>query len=389
MADEFDKQMKAEEKLYSEKLSKVLTDAVNTKQVIAESDELNGTSSKWPHEPSKDLYKILTKAMMAEWSKQKKSYAQFKEDLTLEHKKGKRPEVTAVLTYDGEYKGGKSVMLKKGDSLLDVSKDHYGLSCYAGVIADYNKDVLGSQCKVLPAGFGLELPRLWVPNWIKEPKVPLPPVTKAKAEEIRLPSLDMSFSMKSKTVTEIPVGDLIIEVTFTVSGDVKITNKGILSVGMSPEEINAGVEKMLGPFGGGFEMDLVTSKASAGAKIKLFSTEVKGLTFSGAFKMASGGIGVELGVATVKEVKGDLALAGSFKAKATVKIYPNPRPVEESAYEASIAAHLAVAVIIAIPVVTVAAEGVAAIEIGAAGRAILQGAMKLMEASARGLAGAH
>ena len=368
MADELEKQIADEEKLYSEQLSKTLTDAVNSKDVIAESDELNGTSSKWPHAPSKELNKILTKAMMAEWSKKKRDYASFKEDLTLEHKKGKKPEVTAKLKYDGEFKGGKSVMLKPGDTVVDLAKSEYGHECYAAKIWEENDKVLGTQCKVLPAGFGLELPKIWVPKWVKEPKVSQPPGASSKAEDIKLPNLNFSYSAKAQTVTPIPVGAIIIEVTCTISGDVKVTNKGILSVGVTPQSISAGVEKMVGPFAAGYEMDLKANEGTGGAKIRLFSKQIKDLTFTGDFKLASGGIGVQFGVATVKQVQGDLELAGSFKASATVKIYPNPRPVESEAGEASVATVVVLAVIIAIPTVAVVLEGVTIAEVAAAGR---------------------
>jgi hypothetical protein len=241
---------------------------------------------------------------------------------------------------------------------------------------------------VLPAGFGLELPKIWVPNWIKEPKVSLPPGASSKAEEIKLPNLDFSYSAKAQTVTPIPVGSIVIEITCTITGDVKITNKGILSIGMSPESISAGYEKMIGPFGGSYEMKLDTSEGAGGAKIKLFNTKIKDLTFTGDFKLASGGIGFQLGVATVKQIEGDLELAGSFKASATAKIYPNPRPVEADAGEASIATVVVLAVIIAIPVVKVTLAGVTIEGVALVGRTVLAGAVKLLEQSPRALAGA-
>jgi len=381
MADELEKQITDEEKLYSDKLSKALTEAVNSKDVIAESDDLNKSSSKWPHPPSKELNKILTTAMTAEWSKQKKDYKSFKEDLTLEHKKGKKPEVTAKLKFDGEFKGGKSVMLKPGDTIVDLAKAEYGFECYAAKIWEANDSVLGSQCKVLPSGFGLELPKIWVPNWMKEPKVSLPAGTSVKAEEIKLPNLDFSYSAKAQTVTPIPVGPVVLEVTFAITGEVKVTNKGILSVGVTPESVSAGVEKMLGPFGAGYEMDLQASQGTGGAKIKLFSKQIGDLTFSGDFKLASGGIGLQLGVATVKQVSGDIEIAGTFKAKATVKIYPNPRPVEAEVGEASVATVVVLAVIIVIPVAHAAVAGVTIEGVAAAGRVALAGMTKLLEAA--------
>ena len=387
MADELEKQIADEEKQYSEELSKTLTAAVNSKEVIAKSDELNGTSSKWPHPPSKELNEILIAAMMTAWAKIKRDYDSFKEDLTLEHKKGKKPEVTAKLKYDGEFRGGKSVMLDPGDTVADLAKSVYGHECYAGKIWDENDKVLGSKCKVLPAGFGLELPKIWVPNWVKEPKVSQPRGVSSKAEEIKLPNLELSYKAKLQTVAEIPFGPIIIEVTGTVTGDVKVANKGILSVEVTPEGISAGVEKALGPLSAGYEMDLKANEGKASGKIKLFHKKIKDLTFSSDFKLASGGIGIQFGVATLKQVQGDLEISGSFKASVTLRVLPNPRPVESDPGEASIAVVVVLGVIILIPAVK-AVAGIELASVGVAASRALGAIGKAMEGTAQGLAGA-
>lgn len=351
MADDLEKQILAEEKLYSAEVSKALTAYLNSKKVKAAADDLNGSSGGWPYPPTKEMLELLTDEMNAEWGRLKRKYDTFKvEDLALEAKKGRNPEATATLKYDGEYRGGKSVMLMVGDSLTSIAKSEYGFECYAAAIMEANDAVLGSKCKVLPAGFGLELPRLWVPKWMTEPKIKAPGAASSKAQKMSgLPPISVSFGAKSKSVHEIPVGPVIVEVTLTVAGEVKASHAGVIDAAFDPKEQTAAISKALGPLTGEFSMDCQSKKGDASLSLSLFKKEYAGLTFSGSVKLASGGLSLSLGVATIKIVEGDITISGSFKAKADIKVYPNPRPVESEVDEtaASVGVLIAIAIIVA------------------------------------------
>jgi phage tail protein X len=370
MSDDLEKQIPAEEKLYSAEVSKLLTAAVNSRTARAAADELNSTSGKWPYPPTPELVALLQKQMMTEWGKQKSKYKAFNETLTLEVKKGKTPEVKAELKYDGDWCGGKSVMLKPGDTVTSLAEKEYGYAAYAAAIWEANEDVLGSKCKVLPAGFGLELPKIWVPNWVKEPKTRIPMV--AKAQEVqKIPTIEVDFSTKGETTTRVIVGNIIVEITFTITGEVKISNTGTVDATFNPKAQSAAITKALGPITGDFTLDFKSKKGDAGAALTLFNKEVSGLKFTGSLKFGSGGFSINMGVSTVKIIDGDLTITGSFKAKADIKIYPNPKPVEVEAEAASVGVLIALGLILA----PIAAEVAAGVEIESFGA----GAAKLLK----------
>lgn len=378
MSDELEKQIVKEEKLYSDEVSNLLTAHLNSRKVRARADELNSTSGRWPYPPSPELRELLTEEMIAEWGRLKRKYDNFEEKdaPVLQHKKGKTPSVVASLKYRGDWCGGKSVVLKKGDDIAKLAKKEYGFEAYAAAIWEANDTVLGSACKVLPAGFGLELPQIWVPRWVKAPKFRIPMA--APAEEFqRIPSIEMDFSTKSSSTWVQDLGVVILEVDFTITGEVKIANKGTVDVTFDPKAQTVAIGKALGPLTTGYTADFKSKSDSGSATLALFNKDVAGLKFSGRLALASGGISVNLGVAQVLFSDGDLTITGSFKAKADLRLYPKPRPVESDVYAASVAANLVVVaavVIILRPVaVRVLPSGAAARQ---AGKAVLD---KLME----------
>jgi phage tail protein X len=348
--------------------------------VKKKADDLNGTSGGWPYPPTKEMVDLLREEMTAEWGRMKRKYEAFKvDDLALDAKKGKNPEVTATLKYDGEWKGGKSVMLKVGDTVTSLAKSEYGFECYAAAIWDANDATLGSQCKVLPAGFGLELPKLWVPKWMTEPKVKVPGGAGSKAQEVSgLPPISVSYGTKAKSTHLVPVGPVIVEITLTVAGEVKVSHAGVIDAAFDAKEQTAAISKALGPLTGELSLDCQSKKGDASLSLTVFKKEYAGLTFSGSVKLASGGLSLSLGVATVKIVEGDITIAGSFKAKADLKVYPNSHPDEAKAdeYEASVGVVIAGAIILA-PLAIRVVGAVPAREVGKAAVAKLAEFAKL------------
>ena len=377
MSDDLAAQMAKEEKLYSDEVAGLLTAYLNSRKVKAKADELNSTSGRWPYPPTDELRELLTDEMNAEWGRIKRKYEYFEEKdaLTLQLKKGKTPAVTADLKYRGDWCGGKSVILKKGDDIAKLAKKEYGYEAYAAAIWEANDAVLGNSCKVLPAGFGLELPQIWVPRWVKAPKVRIPMV--AAAEEFqKIPNLETDWNTKSSRTWVQDLGVVILEVDFTITGELKIANKGTVDVTFDPKAQTVAIGKALGPLTTGYTADFKSRSDSTSATLALFNKDVAGLKFSGKLALASGGVSVNLGVANVVISEGDLTVTGSFKAKADLRLYPKPRPVESDAYEASVAANLAV---VAAVVIVVWPVGVRVVQSGAVRQVGKAVAEKLVE----------
>jgi nucleoid-associated protein YgaU len=383
--DELSKQITAEEKLASTEVSKLLTTAVNAKKVRDGADRLKETSGGWPYPPDKDILNLLTEAMDDEWKKLARKYDAFTAELTLDAKKGKPPAVNAELKFDGAFKGGKSVVLKRGDTLTSIAKAEYGYQAYSAVVWEENDKVLGAQCKTLPAGFGLELPQIWVPNWKTEPKLKVPGGASSKAEEVKLPKINVTFGTKGETKAQVDVGVAILILTFTVSGDVTIKNDGIIDAGFQAGNITAGIERTLGPLKSGFEVDLKKKEGDAGLSVSLVNANFKDLKFSSSVKLtASGKLSLDLGVCSFKKGDGDVEVSGTFKAKVSIEVMPKPSATAE-VYEASIAAHLAVAVILApIAIEVVSAIG-GALEIEGFGSAAARALKEIVEVAPKAI----
>lgn len=367
MADDLAKQIEAEEKLYSTKVADLLTKHLNSKKIKDKADELSGASGKWPPTYDSDMIAMLDDAMQAEWKRIKRDYSAFKEKLTLETKKGKPPAVTAELAYDGSWKGGKSTSIETGDSLAKIAKREYGFSTYAAAIADANSDLLGSSCKVLPAGFGLELPKIWVPNWQEEPKAKQPSFSEAKAEEVtELPGFAIALSTKGSVPVTVKAGPVILEITITLAGEVTLQPKGKVDATFDAAKKSGSIKKALGPLSGEYEIDCTSRKGSSTLALEVFNKKVGGLGLKGSVKLASGKLSMNLEAATTKIDTEDWTGTAKLKGKAELTVKPNPDWEEppDDPYEASVAANLVV-----VAAVTVVFAGAVARVLPAAGAA--------------------
>ncbi len=328
MSDVILKQMKKEEELVSKEISKVITAALNSKDTIKKADEINGMCGGWPYAPTREMLKLYGKASEAAWKKIKPGYKNFNVSISINSTANKPPTATVQAIFDGEWRGGKSMMVSSGDTIQSLCKSVYGFESYADQVYEANAKALGKSCKVLPAGFGLEFPDIWVPNWKDAPKVCRYPFVKKKAVKVKLPTMQATIDVSSKSAATIYLGNVIIIVELEGKAELTGTKKGVLDASFSLKAYEAELKKGFGPLEAGFKVDM-RGNASGGLSLKVFSTKISGLTFSGSLKLLEGAFEVQMGPKPVKMVSKGIAYEGKISLTAKIRILPNPRRAPE------------------------------------------------------------
>lgn len=366
MADALLKQMKQEEKLAEQEISKAITDALNCKDTINKADEIHGICGGWPYPPTKDMLKLYGKVADKQWKKIKSGYSSFRTEISVNSPKNKPPNATVKAVFDGEWKGGESVMLRKGDTIASLSKEIYGFECYSDQVLVHNEKILGKTCKVLPAGFGLEFPWIWVPNWKNAPKMSVPGGAKVKAIKVKLPSMKASIDHTAKSAATLLLGNVIVTIDLEAKGELVAQKKGEMDASFSLPSYEAEIQKAVGPIEAGFKASM-KGTSSGSLSLTVFNGKVKDLTFSGKLDAKEGAFVINMGTKKVKTVQKGVTFEGSVSLTAKIRIAPNPKrirePVRGRRFEVNVSARDVAVVVV---VVGVCAVGGWAVIAGAA-----------------------
>lgn len=317
------KQMRAEEKLHAAEISKALTLELNSKKTQAAAAEVVKSSQPWPYPPTREMLKFYETTVANAWSKMESGYKHLEVEIAVDAPAGKIPTATATVTYKGEFVGGKSYELQPGDSIISVAKDVYGHEAYAAAIWEENSDILGNTCKVLPAGFGIRIPRIFVADWKKSPKTPtLASGAKSKAVKVMYPTVEAKFESKSEQTYYIDIGTFMLEVKVEVTGSLKVQKKGTIDATFNLREYTLDIGKNLGPLEGGYSFNLREGKGTA--DIALTNSNIKGLGGTTKISLKEGGIKFSYGTKKVSYTYKDYTVEGSVTVSATGKLYPKP-----------------------------------------------------------------
>lgn len=355
MSDVLEKQMKNEETLASKEISKAITAALNSKPTIAKADEIEGMCGGWPYAPSKNMLKMYGKVSETAWKKLKPRYKNFDVSIAVKSPSNKPPLATANAVLDGEWRGGVCKKISVGDTILSLSKTIYGYETYADRVFEANAKALGKSCRALPAGFGLDFPRIWVPNWKKEPKVCKHPCVKKKAVKVKLPSMQAEIDFSTKSVQSFTIGNAIVIVELEGKADLVGTKKGDLDPSFTIKAYEAELKKGLGPLEAGFKVR--AKEASGSLAIKVFGVKVAGISFSGKLNIRKGNFELQFGSKRFTMMSKGIKYTGTITMTAKIKILPNlkydKKRVKEKDFEFNVSAG-EVAVVVVVVVVVVA-----------------------------------
>ena len=378
MSDVLEKQMKNEETLASKAISKAITAALNSKPTIAKADEIEGMCGGWPYAPSKNMLKMYGKVSETAWKKLKPRYKNFDVSIAVKSPSNRPPLATANAVFDGEWRGGVCKKISVGDTILSLSKTIYGYESYADQVFEANAKALGKSCRALPAGFGLDFPKIWVPSWKKEPKVCKHPCVKKKAVKVKLPSMQREIDFSHKTAQQFLIGNAFVFVELKGNANLVATKKGNLDPSFTIKAYEAEIKKGLGPLEAGFKVGV--KEASGSLAIKVFGVKVAGISFSGKLNIRKVDFELKFGSKRFTMMSKGIKYTGTITMTAKIKILPNLRydkkRVKEKDFEFNISAgEVAVVVAVGVLVFVSGAWVVAGVAVAASEAAAWLGAM--------------
>jgi len=188
---------------------------------------------------------------------------------------------------------------------------------------------MGGQCKVLPAGYGLEFPRIWVPAWKNEPKATIPPLAKKKAVKVALPGMQAKFDIESKSAgAPMYFGNVIVFPELEGKAEVTATKQGFLDASFNLRSHEAELKKGFGPIEAGFKV-AGTSRPGNTLNFKVGNAKLGGLTFTGKINVVEGTLDLELGTKPFKTTVNKIEYEGTITLTLKLKVVPNPRKAPE------------------------------------------------------------
>lgn len=319
------KQMETEEKAAAAEIAKAVTEALNSKSTKAEADKINQSSGGWPYAPTSKMLKLYDKVAKASWAKQKSGYSGMKVEIKVEANKGKAPSAKVTAKYDGDWKGGSSVELRAGDTVASIAKREYGYECYAEQVWLHNAKVLGAKCTQVPAGFGIQLPRIWVPAWKKAPKASFPAGAKSPAVKVLYPTVAVDVEKKGGAKTLIPMGIWMVELSVELTGAFKAQKQGAVGAGFNLRTYQAEVKQAAGPIEAAYKFNL--KEKNTELEIQVVNTKWKDLELSTSCTIKEGSFALNFKSKKVSKISKGVLIEGELVGTISVRLWPNPAKV--------------------------------------------------------------
>jgi hypothetical protein len=239
--------MQSDEKIHGREIGRAVTMALNGRTTRARADDINQSSGGWPDDPTAAMMQLYED--VAETTRQglKSGYGHLEVDIAVTADTGKPPIAAATARYKGEFRGGKSPMLGAGDTLVSIATKTCGHESCAKAIWDADTHCRGSQCKVIPAGFGIELPPIRVPEWKTAPKETLPGGATSRAVRILYPAIGFEVASKKVETFVFDAGIGTVEITLELEGTLKAQKKGTMDASFSLRSYETEITQNLGP----------------------------------------------------------------------------------------------------------------------------------------------
>lgn len=241
------------EKIFATQINKILTKALQAKDVQKKADALTNSSTNTAPKPVMKVFETaLSKAM--------KSLPRKYEGLDVRpyisyEQKGTSWIATVSVTawFEMTGSGGGKYIVKPKDTLWDIAKARYGHGLYWPVIADANAKVVKSKGNFILAGVELTIPAIDIPAGICE--VPAMKSADKPTAEARKPAMsvmyptlefDLEKGSSIKQVMKSPGMTLI--VTTTLKGTVKAQKTGALPGSFNVRSYETELSDNLKPF---------------------------------------------------------------------------------------------------------------------------------------------
>lgn len=325
MTDVLEKQMSDEEKIANNDISKHITKVLQGPATQKACDDAMGVCGGFPYPPTKQILAVYQKQADSAWAAIKSGYDSFNVSININAPNSGLPTARAKCKFAGSWKGGQSYMLAPGDTISSVAKATYGYAEYADDVWLANSGVLGAQCKQVPAGFGITLPKIWVPDWKTSPKAPICAGAGIKAVKIAMPTIKYDLSKSKSKTQSIVAGPIIIDVTFTISGSVMVQKKGTIDASFNLKSYKAETEKALGPLSAGIGADFKGGETSGSLTFK--NPKVKGMTGVKSITLKKGGsLSITLVDKKLTYKHKDCSCEGNVKVEVDIKMRANPKP---------------------------------------------------------------
>lgn len=277
------KYVKATEEKASTEVSKSLSAQLNDKKTRAIVEKAIRSSVVWPPGPQdKQVVKQMQLIARDAWAKMANKYGGMTAEIEIVAVKGKPVKAHANVTCTGDFKGGESVVVKKGETMLKLAKKHYGDEEYAALIWEENEKSLGAKCDTLVPGTGLAIPLVWIPDKASDMTLPKPKIVKAKVEPAPFPNLNVSFSEAIPIEFVIPAGTAIYRFkgSLTLTGELGLDAGADFTLETDSKSTAMKFSKVYGDVTGGFGYNVTTKKGSGGLSLKVFNSKIGPYTVS-------------------------------------------------------------------------------------------------------------
>lgn len=316
------------EQIFAKELDKLLTKAVQAKDVQKKADKLTNSSTKTPPKPVEKVFETaLAKAMKS----LPKKYAglDIRPYPSYEQKDASwiaKVAVTAWFEMTGS--GGGTYKVKPRDTLWDIAKDKYGHGMYWPVIAAENPKVVKSKGNFILAGVELKIPAIDIPVGICE----VPSMTKASkpTPEARKPAVSVMYPTlefdleKGSSIKQVMKGPgMTLIVTTTLKGSIKAQKKGPLPGSFNLRTYETELSNGLKPFQSSikfksFKVDSIT-----------VASNVSGTTWKSSISISkTGAIKASLSPKPVSFTKKDLVFEGNVGLEIEIQAIPDKPKVK-------------------------------------------------------------
>lgn len=325
LAEDLARQMVRDEKLYASEISSAITARLNDSKTQKAADAHMGTSGGWPYPPTKKLLMLYDKVAKNAWRSMEKGYSHVDVTIQVQTNADGTPYATATAKHRGAFKGGSTTVLRPGESVVSLARATYGSEFFAHDVWLANAKTLGPRCKQVPAGFGISLPQIWVPEWQTPPKASFPAGASVSAVQIMKPAIEFDLEKTKSAVKSFPAGPVIIEVTTSVSGSFLIQEKGTIDASFNLRSYKAACAKGFGPATFAAEASFKEGSKTGSLSIKM--PKIPGVKGQQTVTLKpGGGLSTTIAQKEITLTKGSFTLKGTLKVDVEVKIKANPKP---------------------------------------------------------------
>lgn len=319
-------QMKKEEQLFSKELTAKVTKALQAKALQKQLDALTQESSRTP---PKKVQALFDKVLADQQKSIAREYSGMKVVIAPSYQmKGPSWIGSAVVTvsYPLEKRGGKSHLVKPGDTLWDLAEQYYGSGYYWVEIEKANPAAVACKGDFILAGVTLKIPALdIVPANSVQPviikKTTGPAKTGAKvARPVATPVVEIDLERTKSTQTVMKYPGMTVIYTLHLKGSLKAQKPGTLPASFNLRTYETEIANGAKPFQSSFKIKANRLDAVSIASNVSGSTWTSKVTFS-----RTGSAVCSLSPKPVKFKNGGIIYEGNVALELEIRAIPDPK----------------------------------------------------------------